>query len=352
MTTRAGGLGINLQTADTCILFDSDWNPQCDLQAMARVHRLGQTKPVHIYRLVSGGTAEERVVQRAQKKLYLSETVNRATGEAAADGKLERLSGAEVMGMIKFGAAAVFAGGNREPTDAELDAIIDRTRTASDGTGALEGGKQLDAASMEASGFESAPTATRSLFGKSFDVPKDERDIGDAFRKLVAGARERKQRIKLVASDGSGYGSKYVPVLASNDYSLEEGEGSVFARELGNVAGFKDACAVVKRTLSIAGRDYSHETTCLACFIDGSNGAGGKAKARSPSKAGGGAALLGCKLCAMAIHPACAKEWQCSPVVSMLGQTTFTCPHHACGECGRKAAAAGGMLFRCEACPR
>ena len=50
MTTRAGGLGINLQTADTCILYDSDWNPQCDLQAMARVHRLGQTKPVHIYR--------------------------------------------------------------------------------------------------------------------------------------------------------------------------------------------------------------------------------------------------------------------------------------------------------------
>ena len=104
MTTRAGGLGINCQTADTAILFDSDWNPQCDLQAMARVHRLGQTKPVHVYRLVSGGTAEERVVQRAQKKLYLSETVNR--GDAADDG-LQKLSGAELQSMIKFGAAAV-----------------------------------------------------------------------------------------------------------------------------------------------------------------------------------------------------------------------------------------------------
>ena len=49
MTTRAGGLGINLQTADTCILYDSDWNPQADEQAMARVHRLGQKKPVHVY---------------------------------------------------------------------------------------------------------------------------------------------------------------------------------------------------------------------------------------------------------------------------------------------------------------
>ena len=91
MTTRAGGLGINLQTADTCVLFDSDWNPQADVQAMARVHRLGQTKPVHVYRLCSGGTAEERVLQRSQKKLYLSQVVNRADdgGEAASAGELE-----------------------------------------------------------------------------------------------------------------------------------------------------------------------------------------------------------------------------------------------------------------------
>ena len=44
MSTRAGGLGVNVQTADTVILLDSDWNPQVDLQAMARVHRIGQTK--------------------------------------------------------------------------------------------------------------------------------------------------------------------------------------------------------------------------------------------------------------------------------------------------------------------
>jgi len=56
LSTRAGGLGVNLQTADTCILYDSDWNPQCDLQAMARVHRIGQKKPVTIYRMVSSGT--------------------------------------------------------------------------------------------------------------------------------------------------------------------------------------------------------------------------------------------------------------------------------------------------------
>lgn len=56
LSTRAGGLGVNLQTADTCILYDSDWNPQVDTQAMARVHRIGQKKPVHVYRLVTVGT--------------------------------------------------------------------------------------------------------------------------------------------------------------------------------------------------------------------------------------------------------------------------------------------------------
>lgn len=55
LNTRAGGLGVNLQTADTCIIYDSDWNPQWDVQAMARVHRIGQTKPVHVYRLVTEG---------------------------------------------------------------------------------------------------------------------------------------------------------------------------------------------------------------------------------------------------------------------------------------------------------
>lgn len=76
------------------------------VQAMARVHRLGQSKTVHVYRLVSGGTAEERVVQRAQKKLYLSETVNRGVTNG---GETTKLSGVELLSMIQFGAAAVFA---------------------------------------------------------------------------------------------------------------------------------------------------------------------------------------------------------------------------------------------------
>ncbi len=71
LSTRAGGLGINLMTADTVIIYDSDWNPQADLQAMARAHRIGQKKPVNVYRLVAKQTIEEEVVQRARNKLFL-----------------------------------------------------------------------------------------------------------------------------------------------------------------------------------------------------------------------------------------------------------------------------------------
>lgn len=71
LSTRAGGLGINLMTADTVILFDSDWNPQADLQAMARAHRIGQKNPVSVYRLVSKDTIEEEILERARNKRML-----------------------------------------------------------------------------------------------------------------------------------------------------------------------------------------------------------------------------------------------------------------------------------------
>ncbi|KAF9620353.1 hypothetical protein IFM89_011088 [Coptis chinensis] len=75
LSTRAGGLGINLTSADTCILYDSDWNPQADLQAMDRCHRIGQTKPVHVYRLATAQSVEGRILKRAFSKLKLEHVV-------------------------------------------------------------------------------------------------------------------------------------------------------------------------------------------------------------------------------------------------------------------------------------
>ncbi|KAJ1940404.1 putative ATPase [Linderina pennispora] len=75
LTTRSGGLGINLTSADTVVIFDSDWNPQQDLQAQDRVHRIGQTKPVLIYRLVVAGSCETAILTRANSKRKLEKLV-------------------------------------------------------------------------------------------------------------------------------------------------------------------------------------------------------------------------------------------------------------------------------------
>jgi DNA helicase INO80 len=72
LSTRAGGLGINLTAADTVIFYDSDWNPTVDQQAMDRAHRLGQTRQVTVYRLIVKGTIEERILQRAKEKSEVS----------------------------------------------------------------------------------------------------------------------------------------------------------------------------------------------------------------------------------------------------------------------------------------
>jgi SWI/SNF-related matrix-associated actin-dependent regulator of chromatin subfamily A member 5 len=69
LSTRAGGMGITLTKADTVIIYDSDWNPQMDLQAIDRVHRIGQTNPVNIYRLVMENTVEEKIIEYQKIKL-------------------------------------------------------------------------------------------------------------------------------------------------------------------------------------------------------------------------------------------------------------------------------------------
>jgi SWI/SNF-related matrix-associated actin-dependent regulator of chromatin subfamily A member 5 len=149
LSTRAGGLGINLATADTVILYDSDWNPQMDLQAMDRAHRIGQTKPVRVYRLITSGSIEEKVIERAWVKLKLDAVVVQ-TGRLADRPK--GLSKEDMMEMVQFGATAVFGkgGGGALGTaegveeDAAIDAILaegeERTKALADSVAATISG--------------------------------------------------------------------------------------------------------------------------------------------------------------------------------------------------------------------
>ena len=78
LSTRAGGLGLNLQTADTVIIYDSDWNPHQDLQAQDRAHRIGQKNEVRILRLITSNSVEEKILERARFKLAMDSKVIQA----------------------------------------------------------------------------------------------------------------------------------------------------------------------------------------------------------------------------------------------------------------------------------
>lgn len=111
LSTRAGGVGLNLTAADTVIFFDSDWNPTQDLQAMDRAHRLGQERPVTVYRLISPGTIEERMLNRAQQKSRINDLVIKGGGVQSGGDSGEEIKEHEIddiaallMGEEEFGA--------------------------------------------------------------------------------------------------------------------------------------------------------------------------------------------------------------------------------------------------------
>ncbi|KAI0558582.1 DNA helicase [Gracilaria domingensis] len=112
LSTRAGGLGINLATADTVIIFDSDWNPENDLQAESRGHRIGQFKDVKRFRLLRRETVEEDILERAKRKPFLEHVMIHGVEDGSkADGKEPDFAfkKEELSAILRFGAEKVFA---------------------------------------------------------------------------------------------------------------------------------------------------------------------------------------------------------------------------------------------------
>ncbi|THG99366.1 hypothetical protein EW026_g2965 [Hermanssonia centrifuga] len=160
LSTRAGGLGINLETADTVIIFDSDWNPQNDLQAMARAHRIGQKSHVSVYRFVSKDTMEEDVLERAKKKMVLEYAIinQMDTSQAHLSSKANAtkdntkpndLSKDELHAVLKYGAQKIFdkddTQQNQKLDEMDLDDILNRAEhhetMAADNEGTSLGGE-------------------------------------------------------------------------------------------------------------------------------------------------------------------------------------------------------------------
>ncbi|KAJ8447715.1 LOW QUALITY PROTEIN: hypothetical protein Cgig2_031769 [Carnegiea gigantea] len=171
LSTRAGGLGINLATADIVILYDSDWNPQADLQAQDRAHRIGQKKEVQVFRFCTEYTIEEKVIERAYKKLALDALV-------IQQGRLSEqktVNKDELLQMVRFGAEMVFSSGDSTITDEDIDRIIAKGEEA---TAELDA--KMKKFTEDALKFKMDDTA--DLY--DFDDEKDENKVD--FKKLVS----------------------------------------------------------------------------------------------------------------------------------------------------------------------
>ncbi len=120
ISTRAGGLGLNLMTANIVVLYDSDWNPQMDLQAMDRAHRIGQTKVVQVFRLVTPNTMEEKMIERQTLKLKLDNMIIQKGRMAPKNQGLQK---EEMQDMVNYGADAIFQVGDNL-NEKDIDTLI------------------------------------------------------------------------------------------------------------------------------------------------------------------------------------------------------------------------------------
>ncbi|XP_052214522.1 lymphocyte-specific helicase-like isoform X2 [Dreissena polymorpha] len=133
LSTRAGGLGINLVGADTVIIYDSDWNPQNDLQAQDRCHRIGQTKPVVVYRFVTKDTIDQKIVERAAGKRKLEKMIIHKGKFKSGIMKdytpdVKPLSPEELWDLLKsHDHSGVVEEKEEAISDADLEALLDRT---------------------------------------------------------------------------------------------------------------------------------------------------------------------------------------------------------------------------------
>uniref|UniRef100_A0A672GXP1 Uncharacterized protein n=1 Tax=Salarias fasciatus TaxID=181472 RepID=A0A672GXP1_SALFA len=269
LSTRAGGLGINLASADTVVIFDSDWNPQNDLQAQARAHRIGQKKQVNIYRLVTKGTVEEEIIERAKKKMVLDHLVIQrmdTTGRTVLDSNSSTTNSnpfnkEELTAILKFGAEELFKepeGEESEPQEMDIDEILRlaETRESDQGSSAtdelLSQFKVANFSSMEEStqDFEEKPVREWDDIipeeqRRKIEEEEKQREMEDIF--MLPRSRSSNKRAQANDSD-SDVGSKLKNRSSGSDSETDDSDDDKKPKRRGrprarknNVEGFTDA---------------------------------------------------------------------------------------------------------------
>ncbi|KAJ2659182.1 hypothetical protein IWW48_003616, partial [Coemansia sp. RSA 1200] len=242
-STRTGGLGLNLTSADVVVIFDCDFNPHADLQAMARAHRIGQTKPVTVLKLVMQDSAEERIIKAATRKLVLDHLIIQNIGDAAGavsntstGGDDDLLKPTDVERALRHGASQLFAPG--ADADAESRAIrYDATRVAQllDKCEAELRAEQLRVerdVRLAASAREFA-NSTVSRFARVWTLDAASMDVSDLAAASAATASGATPRAEEEEEEAADVWSRLLEDAAAADSAALRAEADVLSEEIG-----------------------------------------------------------------------------------------------------------------------
>jgi SWI/SNF-related matrix-associated actin-dependent regulator of chromatin subfamily A member 5 len=331
ISTRAGGLGINLASASDVVLLDQDWNPQITLQAEARAHRIGQKNPVTVYKLVSQGTVEEQMMGRIQKKLYLSAKVTEAmedihtkfgssptkgkrNSNSASDDNMPQLNTSQLMSLVRRGASAV--------SRPEID-VSDMLSWDWETTVAKCKDQPADI-SVKKDIVQDAKLDEEEERRWLTEMERVESSIFDG-KKLTKTAVSNKEIAHEFLDHAARRVGKNTTVMVDGFAISKESMNCGEWEAVPTMAGKDPRLAEPKREKKAAIQPQSH---CQVCMDGGE--------------------LYCCQLCPRAYHIDClnseaqakAKSWQ------------FNCPQHECHDCLQKTTDAGGMLYRCRWCEK
>nr|ODN86613.1 ATP-dependent helicase STH1/SNF2 [Cryptococcus depauperatus CBS 7841] len=221
LSTRAGGLGLNLQSADTVIIYDTDWNPHADLQAQDRAHRIGQKKEVRVLRLISSGTVEELVLARAQRKLEID-------GKVIQAGKFDDVTtGAEYEALLQKAFETSAEDDNEETNeldDDELNELLAREDNELEIFSEMdEERKRKKVEDWKATGKPGDPLP--ALMQESELPPFYRRDIGQEMAQHMANEEEqgrgRRTKGEVRYTDGLT-DDQFIAALEDSDDDVEE----------------------------------------------------------------------------------------------------------------------------------
>eukprot|EP00808_Paulinella_micropora_P028997 g15116.t1 len=327
ISTQAGGLGINLTGADTVILYDSNLNPQIDLQAIARAHRIGQTKEVHVYRLVAEGTVEEHILRRTHVKLQLHALVSDRSSEKFS------LEDPDMVSLLLFGP-------NRQmkmltadsDKDLNLDLLLKRSKgnTGDDEAFVDKENRQSDCnirftkgsgnlqlvSSSKINALEFGPSSLEQSRYRDFtpDVaftPQVNEKAARSLKDVVDPSLPRGMRSRTTRFDMKkllGPGERF---LAEPPTALEVNENPM-----------NQPCELREPR-----KEWKHEDSCHLCKDDND------------------LSVAKCQWCPRVYHDSCI------PNTARNVANVLTCPQHSCAVCNRSTSSCGGLLFRCTVCP-